>query len=482
MRKGSTRLAWVLAWTLGGTGCASILGIEEQTVEETDAPDEAGQADGASGPESGTDSGGSDRALLDALHSEDSNGETEVDSTTSDVGSDSRGDVTSDSAQDSKRDDVTVDAPADSTVPPTDGPNDASLGDADATIPHDAGDSAADSGAEGDAAGDVREAAVDGGCSQTPEDCTNGIDDNCDGKIDCADPECVAAGYECATTYGGWSGPIILYDGDGGSSAPSPASCPTANPDYGTDVFDGHRTPNALAAVCTCGCGTPADAGCPGASIELFSDPDCGTSMGPPSIIVGCTQPLNYANADSVLITAPSAQSAPCDASAAKSVPSWNWMDTQRACKPTRILHQGISGGCASGQYCVDPPPTSVFTGGLCIYQTGNQSCSTTPRYPYKHVSYDGGADTRDCDGSACACQPGSVSCTVDGASLDPSADDCSSGYSVPTDQCIVGGVRYVSAIVTASPPTSCAAVDEDAATPVGQVTPTGEVTFCCTQ
>jgi hypothetical protein len=384
--------------------------------------------------------------------------------------------------------DVAVDATGDSTLDAVDaGSNDA---DADGTIDQDSGDASPDSRPMTDAPSDAPDSPSGDGCRSIPENCTNGVDDNCDGKIDCADPECVTAGFVCVTSYSGWLGPVILADEPGTTPGAGSLTCPAVDPnnpvspDYGTLVRDGVGSPNIPGASCACNCGAPSDAGCPGPTIELFSDPDCGTSIAPPTTITGCSLPPSEGSAVSVRITAPDAQTAACAQGVAKSVPAWNWTTSQRACQPVSP-HAGVSGGCSTGQYCVGPPPTSLFTAGLCIYQTGDQSCSKTPKYPNKHASYDGGVDTRDCDGSTCSCSPGQVSCTVKSVTFDPSNDGCETGYTkaiVGQSECLYTGIRYVSASVTASPPTSCTVVDAGAAASTGTVTPTGEWTFCCTQ
>jgi hypothetical protein len=60
--------------------------------------------------------------------------------------------------------------------------------------------------------GDCNESCIAGPWCAPPEDCENNLDDDCDGKVDCADPDCVAhphcggdGGGECLTrTLGFW--------------------------------------------------------------------------------------------------------------------------------------------------------------------------------------------------------------------------------------------------------------------------------------
>ncbi len=313
------------------TGACGSEVVDVSTLPTYVAGDENGEAGGDGAVVEGGDAGGGDGAVVEG--GDAGGGESGLEG--GDGGTAEWADA-----------DATLDAPGDLTVDAlVDGSRDASIANIDAALSVEAGDSGVDSASAKDASPPVTDASMGDACRSIPEDCTNGIDDNCDGKIDCADPECQSEGFVCATTYGGWFGPVVLLDEDGGTSASS-TSCPAssltnpASPDYGTLVFDGHRTPDYPPAACACTCGAALDAGCPGATMEAFSDPDCGTSMSPPLTVVGCFNP-NIGGASSVRITAPDEQAAACDAGATKSAPPWSWSDSQRACGPTRILAHG---------------------------------------------------------------------------------------------------------------------------------------------
>jgi hypothetical protein len=116
------------------------------------------------------------------------------------------------------------------------------------------------------------------------------------------------------------------------------------------------------------------------------------------------------------------------------------------------------------------------------VYQQGDQSCSGMPMYPKRHPTYDGGADTRDCDGSACGCTPAPVSCALSSITTDVSANSCTYvvpvGVTSPAGQCLPDVPRYMTATATPTIPSSC--VVQDAGVATGGVTPTGELTFCC--
>jgi hypothetical protein len=102
------------------------------------------------------------------------------------------------------------------------------------------GGGAGGAGSAGKSGGGAGGASAGGGTGveNTTELCTNGMDDDGDGKVDCDDPDCIGTFY-CPT---GWTCPYDAYfDGqcdcgcgvvDGDCSDPSPDSCmeiPTAS-------------------------------------------------------------------------------------------------------------------------------------------------------------------------------------------------------------------------------------------------------------
>ena len=84
-------------------------------------------------------------------------------------------------------------------------------------------------------------------CQPTETDCTDGIDNDCNGKIDCADPACTSAGYSCTPELGqnlqfAWF------------SANATPACPGTS--TATDVVAKVTAPS------TCDCGCTAQANC----------------------------------------------------------------------------------------------------------------------------------------------------------------------------------------------------------------------------
>lgn len=82
-------------------------------------------------------------------------------------------------------------------------------------------------------------------CDAAVEDCTNGLDDNCNGLVDCADPECASQGFACTPAVPvGWS--LVAYVENARPSCPVGwgASAPNVEgPDGG--------------GACQCACGAP---------------------------------------------------------------------------------------------------------------------------------------------------------------------------------------------------------------------------------
>ena len=174
---------------------------------------------------------------------------------------------------------VATDARVDATVEDADA---AESADADASVNDTGADADADA-AKGDAAdadaADVHapDADASDGCvvRSAQENCTNGIDDNCDGKIDCDDPMCQPA-YECVPSWAttGWTAPVVLYDDTvAGGPAPAPASCTAP---YAEDVMDGHDTPVGAPAACSCSCGAVQGASCSPPFAVVYVNSGCG--------------------------------------------------------------------------------------------------------------------------------------------------------------------------------------------------------------
>ena len=246
----------------------------------------------------------------------------------------------------------------------------------DAATPAEGGrEAATDGSAPSDA--DARAAVPEGG-----ENCTNGVDDNGDGLVDCADPFCVGAGFICVPPApSGWS-----YAGLVAGSPPACGAGTTAAP----LVMDISAAP----AVCTCGCSVTQPPTCESGSIQVLS----GTS----ACTASSTIPAGDGNcADASLdfsyykaFYPPGPTGGACADSVGASLP------TPTSTQVTACENAMAGAGCSAGKVCSWNGP-----GGTCLVVDGGAACP--PAYPHGHDAGSAIEDMRDC--GACS------GCTVSG-------------------------------------------------------------------
>jgi hypothetical protein len=330
---------------------------------------------------------------------------------------------------------------------------------------------------------------ADGG-SNDGEDCTNGIDDNDDGLIDCQDPGC--SGVSCVAAIPmGWQGYVALYDGP-------PAKDPGCGGDFPRSVFTGHGSLQDVPAKCsTCTCGAPqsqtcaipdivvSDATCTGAPSCTPSlpvppgwDGTCNDVTSLPGGVTTCGTSCTTGSSAchvSVRAATPVVTGGSCTPSTQKAViPATAWGAAGEAC----AANPNQAAGCAPGQACL-PKPSGLFEKGLCIYQTGDSMCPG--QFTQKHVFYQDATDTRACTDCACDAPAGSIcvmnikvyaGATCTGGLLQSfTAGGCASLLNNPA----VGAHQAT----VAQPPTGgmCAATGGQA---MGTQAPTSPTTFCC--
>lgn len=199
------------------------------------------------------------------------------------------------------------------------------------------------------------DATVDVGIDTAPAEtsCFDGLDDNGDGLVDCAEPTCASISGCVSAIPLGWSGHAALYEGP---LAGAPI-CPTPFIDT---LAPGNAGLVAPPASCTsCACGAPTNGACP-------------ASGGIPNVV-----PATW-----------SASSVACEGAA-----------------PAAI-------GCDGADDC-QPRPVAPFLTTLCIHQNGDTPCPTGSSFTERHVFYAALFDTRDCAACTCgapsggACAPG---------------------------------------------------------------------------
>lgn len=235
------------------------------------------------------------------------------------------------------------------------------------------------------------------------EDCLNGVDDNGDGAIDCADTACVD--YECVALpgTGTWNGPGILYDGD-------PSMVPSCPAEFPMVAMEGLADPVQQDATCSaCTCSTPGIT-CNVGILTSHGSGTCGGSSDnhtQPNTANMCATINASANTSSYDATSPTVSAGNCTPSGG--VPTVPMAQANRA---VRLCSVALSdAGCgASDERCVPSQVGTPFEGQVCIWRDGDTSCPNA--YSNKHLFATDLNDTRDCSNCNCGGAAG-FGCTV---------------------------------------------------------------------
>ena len=330
-----------------------------------------------------------------------------------------------------------------------------------------------------------------------PENCTNGIDDNCDGLIDCLDPLCVPdsgfQGYVCAPAPPtGWTAPVVVYDfTNSATPAPTPPPCADNYPDR---TFVAHDQPSPSGSPsCTCTCGGASGGSCSAPTVAFYASsvPTCNGSLGSASVSPTCTEVLTRGGINGIQITsAGNPSGGACDAGVTANIPPFDnnndWLRTGAGCTTAREnagapLHQG---GCPTNQVCIENPSLGPSQ-HLCAVFSGSNSCGNG--YDAGFAYYTGETDSRVCNGSGCSCGAPSLTCTPNVTVANSSACNSLTRSETtttcdPTNNYPSTGTQAVWAMgsSTATVASNCQA--SGTAVINGGINRTGVVTVCCTQ
>ncbi|AKT39108.1 uncharacterized protein CMC5_032550 [Chondromyces crocatus] len=246
-----------------------------------------------------------------------------------------------------------------------------------------------------------------------PENCLDGIDNDLDGFVDCADvDDCAPADYACIPAPpDGWTGNVHALIGDF-DSTDAPPACPegTAERDFVAEPSDATCTP--------CGCShDTSNASCYAPAITCYNSANCNvgaSSVTYATLTNGCGSVSNTPNPLSCRLVAPSSvrdRGTCAVGTEAQLVEALPWRHTVRTC--TSSLPTGL--GCAQpGHVCAARPPVVDGTPAIddtttCILKEGADACDTG----WTHIDlqlYDGGEDGRSC--TACGCNLDAITCT----------------------------------------------------------------------
>jgi hypothetical protein len=231
-------------------------------------------------------------------------------------------------------------------------------------------------------------------CSQ-PENCTNGVDDNCDGLVDCADPTCNKGGFACTPgdIPSGWT--LVAYD------ATARPICPSS---YGAGGEQAVVTNvGGAAATCTCGCSGTA-ATCEGTAIIIGYPNSC--VMGTPvnlAVADGACSPAttSITATDSYELNFQSSVSAEAGNCSGAGQVMGTLAPPTFSAGATCAVSSPLGAGCTTG-VCA-PAPGTGFVG--CITHPGNVMCPTFgfSQPTLASTGTPGYLDMRGCAGCTCA-------------------------------------------------------------------------------
>lgn len=326
------------------------------------------------------------------------------------------------------------------------------------------------------------------------ENCLNGLDDDKDGQVDCADSDCASPAFQCVAAIPiGWQGYFALYEGAPGSVPNCPADFPSPIPYEGNN---GLVAPPATCAACTCGGSTNEACDLPNEVIvtekscaqqgnvvsakTLSVPPDWDGSCYSMGIAQGglttCGQAANETCNKTVKSVAATTKGGSCTPSGGDpTIPPATWMTAGKACGDAPK-----GGGCSAGEAC-QPAASGGFKSGLCIVKDGEQGACPGAPFTDLHVFYKDVMDTRGCE--MCGCTPpagGTCTATIElfsdanctmSLNANFNAGNC---VSLGAGNPAVSGRKASGIFVT---PGTCTA---QGGMPTGMATPSMATTFCC--
>ncbi len=305
------------------------------------------------------------------------------------------------------------------------------------------------------------------------ENCSNGVDDNGDKLVDCADPLCASA--TCVAVPPNWLGPVHY------ASATSLAALPSCPGGVAPVTEGGSGTLSVQPLGCAaCSCAKPSGATCQIQSAKAYSLGSCSNANQKDYTALAnkCTNLPDVGNAPPSSVKPP--QIAAVGASCAPS----GGAETSRP-KPAfpsfgRVCLASTGGGCKVGEQCAPPAPAG-FDSKVCISRPGGHACPAP--FNTKTLLHNSGnfADTRTCGKCSCG-QPAGNYC--DGKVEFFMGADCTQKhpeeFTLPTTDCRIGGaIGWPSIWVTVGTEQGGSCKTTQAAQS-GTATPTGANTVCC--
>jgi hypothetical protein len=308
-----------------------------------------------------------------------------------------------------------------------------------------------------------------GGCVKTgPEDCFNGIDDDCDGAIDCADSDCGASVATCVA-LDPTSGKIGVSAGVG--------SCPSGYPSA-SPILGGLNPGTCAGCNCTAGPTTCTTTVYGYKDVTTCTSQATGISVGtwkPGAEGAMCQStvdwtPVGLGGATAGIAIDAFTPNESCSVSGSPTITVSTWTASLDFCSAAKV-----GGGCGTGRVCVPAPPSDA---SLCELFTGAHACPTGSSGSDWYTGYSGALGC-----GACGCTPtGSCNGVTLGYGKNGSCNDIgmipgkrSVCFSDPTLY-PMNELMSPSVQILGTATQSCSA-----SAPVsGTLTPTGRQTLCC--
>lgn len=333
-----------------------------------------------------------------------------------------------------------------------------------------AGESASTGGAGGASSGGSATAAGGSGMDQLydtgSEDCTNGVDDDADGAVDCEDEKC-SPYFACVPAVpAGWQGPVALWEGEGDAPSCNRAGYyPTGQGSLPTRLLE-----PAEASVCPeCTCTPISDAGCNQASVAYYASDDCGGAAVTVAASDTCEPISVAAPALSARLSAPVAAGAcePVETGPSTSPPVK--LAAARSCGEPSL--EGL--GCSEEALCL-ARPLMPFLASVCVFSDGDLDCPGAfpdRRETFYRVNSDG-RTCRPCRCGVPSCVGDATESADDSSCSDPTRLSPGTCTSVAADDNETRSVHY-----DAAAPATC---QPGLTGPVGEYALQDPITFCC--
>ena len=274
----------------------------------------------------------------------------------------------------------------------------------------------------------------------------------------------VCAGNCAPEVPAGFSGPVLVYAGEGEASA-----CPATAPAVAADLYADLQAP---AAQCSCECGDAENVSCGAATLREHGNTCLQPIVNPDTWTLNPGACVPYASSSTALnVFAPTLQTAggSCDPSFSQTIPETGWAQTVRLCDAL------VTDDACDADASCSSAPTDDFD-RVCVYVEGEASCPEEG-WTQRQVVHAEVVDDRGC--SECSCGAPSGTC---GGTVSLTQNSCGGGAvlvgSVNAGSCSAGlSTNGNRAQYVPEPQASCS---PSGGAPTGTATPTGPVTLCC--